>query len=537
MDISTGFRQLLGPVAPREVKFDESLNPYVYDVLPDASTHIRLATILPSADPNATIECTLQTFLLTATPTYYALSYACGDSNFKRTILLHGVPVRVYRNLECALKRIRPLLGKAGDRTPLWIDAVCINQVDKDEKSIQVRHMSKTYRKAGTLFAWLGEATDDTIRTLDMLMRLGNPDWIDAWTTLKATWPTLSFERRSQELEVIRHSLHNIKDYTADHSETQSTLFDTSPAQRDCSENDLMLSAVFDDRSYLGLGSDPRDKIYALLGASTDRLAKAITPDYSQPTVSIYMNFVQTWLDVYQNLNVLKYCHGPMLGFPGWVPDFDNMRMSIGNSCLQSLYAAHGSSIAEYKRSKGHNRSDLLLLQGFTADYVNNIGDIMYEDSTSHDEVLPQWRSLAALTAQSATAFWTTLTMELSQYSEKMTADEMQIFFQDLENCNNFEDPATKWPNEAFEECIWRGSWRRRFFTTREGRIGLTNADLQINDEVCVLFGGQAPFVLRSVDHGEHMLCGEAYVHGIMDGEAMVDYEAGNYTKQEYRIR
>ncbi len=38
----------------------------------------------------------------------------------------------------------------------LWIDALCINQADEDEKSIQVLHMRETYKDACNVIVWLG---------------------------------------------------------------------------------------------------------------------------------------------------------------------------------------------------------------------------------------------------------------------------------------------------------------------------------------------------------------------------------------------
>lgn len=39
----------------------------------------------------------------------------------------------------------------------LWIDAICINQSDADEKSQQVRMMTEIYARASLTFVWVGE--------------------------------------------------------------------------------------------------------------------------------------------------------------------------------------------------------------------------------------------------------------------------------------------------------------------------------------------------------------------------------------------
>ena len=69
-------------------------------------------------------------------------------------------------------------------------------------------------------------------------------------------------------------------------------------------------------------------------------------------------------------------------------------------------------------------------------------------------------------------------------------------------------------------------------FGTERGFIGLaTNGSVKAGDEVVVLYGGKTPFVLRSAgrtaetDETEakirHRLVSDAYVYGLMDGEAI----------------
>jgi len=62
----------------------------------------------------------------------------------------------------------------------------------------------------------------------------------------------------------------------------------------------------------------------------------------------------------------------------------------------------------------------------------------------------------------------------------------------------------------------------RSLFETSRGYFGLGPADLHTGDDVCVLFGCNVPHILR-VRKGtpEHLLVGETYVHGIMNGEVV----------------
>jgi hypothetical protein len=60
----------------------------------------------------------------------------------------------------------------------------------------------------------------------------------------------------------------------------------------------------------------------------------------------------------------------------------------------------------------------------------------------------------------------------------------------------------------------------RRFFTTTAGRVGIGPRCMQPEDIVVILRGGRTPFILRKKSDG-YWLLGDAYVHGVMHGEAV----------------
>ena len=79
---------------------------------------------------------------------------------------------------------------------------------------------------------------------------------------------------------------------------------------------------------------------------------------------------------------------------------------------------------------------------------------------------------------------------------------------------NNIEDWIT------YAVCLQKNHGRRPFLC-RDGRIGVGPGDTAIGDKVVVLSGCGVPFILRPAQSGYecYQLLGEAYVHGIMDGE------------------
>jgi hypothetical protein len=104
---------------------------------------------------------------------YEALSYAWGkhrnwlprhirvsspDSQRRRVL-------KISPNLEVALRHLR----YENSKRTLWIDAICIDQANLQERGHQVRLMGDIYRRASRVVAWLGSATEDSTRALDFL--------------------------------------------------------------------------------------------------------------------------------------------------------------------------------------------------------------------------------------------------------------------------------------------------------------------------------------------------------------------------------
>jgi hypothetical protein len=88
---------------------------------------------------------------------YNALSYTWGSEYPSQySILVDGQPFEVRKNLFDALQQLR-----CSDRQRLWIDAICINQADEEEKKAQIPLMSSIFSDADTVEIWLGTDEDN----------------------------------------------------------------------------------------------------------------------------------------------------------------------------------------------------------------------------------------------------------------------------------------------------------------------------------------------------------------------------------------
>jgi hypothetical protein len=99
---------------------------------------------------------------------YDALSYMWGDPAPAGKIYISGKALPIASNLTVALHHLRytekPLI--------IWIDAICINQQNYDERAKQVQLMRKLYNRADTVRIWINEPGVD--RDCDAVVALQN---------------------------------------------------------------------------------------------------------------------------------------------------------------------------------------------------------------------------------------------------------------------------------------------------------------------------------------------------------------------------
>jgi hypothetical protein len=127
---------------------------------------IRLLQIKPGY-ALSTIECAFTYLDLQENADYVAISYTWGQAIPSIPILVNGVVTMVTDNLYMALLHLRK-----GKVTEVWVDALCINQNNLAERSIQVSQMAQVYRGASMVFVWLGESNELTKRAFAELYEL-----------------------------------------------------------------------------------------------------------------------------------------------------------------------------------------------------------------------------------------------------------------------------------------------------------------------------------------------------------------------------
>ncbi|KAI1802437.1 heterokaryon incompatibility protein-domain-containing protein [Daldinia bambusicola] len=120
----------------------------------DISMQIRILHILPGSG-GSPIECLLEVRDLSTEGIDEALSYVCGKSQALKSINVDGRRFEVTDNLFTIIVSLRDQHIKRS----IWIDAICINQSDSDEKVHQVRLMRDIYTGAKKTTIWLSGRT------------------------------------------------------------------------------------------------------------------------------------------------------------------------------------------------------------------------------------------------------------------------------------------------------------------------------------------------------------------------------------------
>jgi hypothetical protein len=128
---------------------------FIYQPLdPDRDADsIRLVLIQSRTKDDDLLSCSLIHVKFAEKPRYNALSYMWGDEAVKVDILLEGALFQVGQNLWDALDYLR----SSGTQMPFWIDAICINQGDVEERNRQLPMMKWIYFRADTVVTWLGK--------------------------------------------------------------------------------------------------------------------------------------------------------------------------------------------------------------------------------------------------------------------------------------------------------------------------------------------------------------------------------------------
>ncbi|KKY31929.1 putative heterokaryon incompatibility [Diaporthe ampelina] len=341
--------------------------------LPDA---FRLLTLLPGSGDDP-IECTVSHARRDESE-YSGLSYTWGEAVVVGTIKLNGQLFPVTKNLEVALRGIRD----STHARVLWVDAICINQEHVPEKNQQVRHMQKVYGKAEKVFIWLGEADEASHRAISFTKRvcarlaaaglepvenldprryterdfergltdfldpshdddweavaqfLMRPWWTRAWIVqevvsaknaeFRCGSESIDWSLMAMMIALLAHCKLAISEFP--HPFRVSCAMDRSWSllymKHDfATKGEVDFLRLVDHRRRAC--SDLRDKIYSMLGMTSEETQARLLPDYNKPVAEVFASALAADIELNQDLEVLSFVDhvGPPGEYPSWVAD------------------------------------------------------------------------------------------------------------------------------------------------------------------------------------------------------------------------
>lgn len=287
--------------------------------------------------------------------------------------------------------------------------------------------------------------------------------------------------------------------------------------------------------------ADPKDKVFGLLGLSHASARQLV--DYTLEKKRVYTKCVRHDLVSMGSLDALMRLpkRSRDSSLPSWVPDleaavWDDPRLNMLTSELRHIIDCIPLFRAGTHRSMelSPTREDQLQLGGRRVDSIRRIRNgpppmvwLNTGDSRLMPKVRANWRAMIDTNpfldldscpsgGTYAEAFWRTCTCD-SHVPRDLDGRARRITAEDEEGVNK------KLADGAHGSGV---NPTKTFFVSQQGYIGVGPEDTRVGDVVYVLFGGSVPFLLRDLPEvegirGSHTFVGHAYVHGIMDGEAL----------------
>ncbi|KAL5316373.1 hypothetical protein ACEPPN_015418 [Leptodophora sp. 'Broadleaf-Isolate-01'] len=343
---------------------------------------------------------------------------------------------------------------------------------------------------------------------------------------------------------------------------------------------------IFRDR----LATNPRDKIYSLMGLIKEASGKRrngsenylvhvtgvdlqkLINDYGATVEDIFESLVESVISTTGSLNIICASQFPSSFTRSWVPNWADAweRYSILLTSMdQALSGAPDGSSEQYNASASTSPSvsiskdrTTLTVRGLQWDRILSLYDppvfpckecptIYLWASKLFDQLDPDLRRRLIGTYGEATAG--DKDVEISAFFQWCKAihggpfrnshargrdhwhfyggasQEWHAFSDSFHHGNLYFEDFTGKENEANLEmrCIQIGH-RRKIFISERGYCGLVSDSAKISDALCVFLGCDVPVLIRGLEKNQYSFIGEAYVQGLMDGEAMEALKQGD---------
>jgi len=276
--------------------------------------------------------------------------------------------------------------------------------------------------------------------------------------------------------------------------------------------------------------TDPRDKVYSVVGLALDNHEIGIPIDYGCTPEQLYISVAKRLVATDVGLEIL-YSNIPKKAFdlPSWVPDWSTWMFGTHGTHLRAGYGASGNRGADLRL-----RGNTLDISGSLVDRLarlsDNIGKYYVMVTELHsisrrrpwlEEQLEAVQQLHPYPdgSEPRDVLWRSLIGNID-FNQKPASNGYRHLFD--AHLRLAEDSSEMAKDEAREFCdaTRRRSRYRRLASTGLGYFGAVPQGAEVGDWVCLLHGGSHLYVVRQ-NAGEFTYIGPAYIHGLMHGEAL----------------
>ncbi|KAH7087442.1 heterokaryon incompatibility protein-domain-containing protein [Paraphoma chrysanthemicola] len=509
-------------------------------------------------------------------PGFEALSYCWGPTEPQERLMVEPSDDDNLNNpptgpgLASALRHLR-----YSDRTRiLWVDALCINQLDLKERQNLVARMGHVYKQASRVIVWLGCESYNSSQALNALELMGQqiellhesarvpapasmyPEWLlyypcevktinavrdilkRPWFTRVWIWQEIVLGS-AETLVYCGHTSvlwYNLRRGIILLRETNLP----DPRMRDGLIESHVTSLIYchEDFGHLEIGltglvesiassacTEPRDRIYGLLGLCRPDIAKGISVDYKSDIALLFQSLVTAYLRTCNSLIPLRLCDfsSRRLDTPSWVPDLKNI-----NPRTTTFAFASGNTETHAKVLSGRELSAL----GVHAGKVSAVSTVqMHGVSTSVLEAfrtIEAWYSLASCHASPNTLTEFFFTAIFQGWVKERRGDQLGIstkmYSEELLRFLEVTNEPTRRALDQSEliQNFMRDERHCAFLCTDQGCLGLGPVGTRSGDSIAVLLGFPMCVVLRPKGDVAFQILGPAFVHGLNEAQGIL---------------
>lgn len=300
------------------------------------------------------------------------------------------------------------------------------------------------------------------------------------------------------------------------------------------------------------MATDPRDKIYSVLGLS-DCATRAPRPDYKLSPQQVYLDYASFLVNEGCGTNVLSSAgthrhHLPGLG--SWTPDWTFItEVTFFNESNKAYWTPEFSASGDSEPciSVVEGETDLLCAEGGVVDRLKAVGpELNIKGWHPWRRDFLKWDMASRKLLEDSVDVHNRTGNELLEvYCRTLVANAFPSWtpFDHVKDYKALIDAlaqplwhfAFSYGEARFSgRCVADITSARAIGVTDKGRIGLVPGIARPGDDLCIVFGARCPFVIRK-DGDAHTLIGDAYIDGIMyDGKSM---DEEDFVPQEIRLR